>query len=427
MSVPQKDKLTVLTLGGGGREAALVRRFAACDSCGAQYAAPGNDSTALFAGNISLDINDGEAVAVVCRLLAVDFLMIGPEAPLAAGVADTVRRLCPDTAVLGPGADGARLESSKAFAKAFMRRHGIPTAPATVVKADNIAEAKDLFARCEWPIVLKADGLCGGKGSIIVRDRKEAEQTLRRMLGGQFGDASRTVVIEDFLRGRECSVFVVTDGANHLVLPAARDYKRACDGDRGPNTGGMGAVSPVPGLTAEFLEKVEQRITLPTLAGLRAEGVAYRGILYLGLISVGGEPYVLEYNVRLGDPETAVVLPRTGGDVLRAFYDAACGRMESAYLPPSNDAAVAVIRAAEGYPGPVRNGLPVVVGALPQDAYVLLGGAVTGQDGALLTAAGRVATAVAVAPDIATAAARAARAAEAVAFAGAHNRTDIGR
>lgn len=425
MSDSRKHRLTVLTLGGGAREAALVRRFAACPCCAAEYAAPGNAGTEEFARNIDLDIDDPEAVASACLSLGIDFLMIGPEAPLAAGVADAVGRLCPGTAVLGPGRDGARLESSKVFAKEFMRRHSIPTARAITLTRDNAREASALFARCSLPLVLKADGLCGGKGSVIVNSRHEAEETLRTMLDGLFGEASRAVVAEEFLRGRECSVFVLTDGTRHITLPAARDYKRAHNGNRGPNTGGMGAISPVPGLTAGFLEKVEKRITIPTLAGLRKEGIPYRGILFLGLMDVGGEPYVLEYNVRLGDPESAVVLPRTSGDVLSAFYSAARGEMDDECLTESEEAAAAVVRASEGYPGPIRRGLPMETAPLPENTYLLLGGAMR-EGGSLLTCAGRVATTVAMAADTDTAVARATAAAETVSFAGAWNRTDIG-
>lgn len=418
--------MNVLLLGGGGRECALARRFAHSPLLGQLYIAPGNAGTAVYGRNISLDITDGQAVADACRELKVGLLVVGPEAPLVAGVADTVRCQCPGTAVFGPDADGAALEGSKIFAKEFMTRHGVPTAPFIAVDSSNIAEAEEYLRGLSYPAVIKADGLCGGKGSVIVDSLADAQATLHDMLGGRFGDASRRVIIEDYLPGRECSVFVLTDGKDFAVLPVARDYKRAGDGDTGPNTGGMGAVSPVEYADSKFMERVAERVILPTVQGLQSDDIPYCGVLYLGLMEVGGEPYLLEYNVRMGDPETAVVLERTTGDVLRAFYSVARGAAREVCLGIAENAAVAVVVAAKGYPGAVKTGAPVTVEAQPETgAAVLLGGAVKGADGVARVASGRVATVVGVDKDIFNARLIAYRTADTVKFLDASMRRDI--
>ena len=321
---------------------------------------------------------------------------------------------------------GAALEGSKIFAKEFMTRHGVPTAPFIVVDSSNIAEAEEYLRGLSYPAVIKADGLCGGKGSVIVDSLADAQATLHDMLGGRFGDASRRVIIEDYLPGRECSVFVLTDGKDFAVLPVARDYKRAGDGDTGPNTGGMGAVSPVEYADSTFMERVAERVILPTVQGLQSDGIPYRGVLYLGLMEVGGEPYLLEYNVRMGDPETAVVLERTTGDVLRAFYSVARGAAREVCLGIAENAAVAVVVAAKGYPGAVKTGAPVTVETQPETgAAVLLGGAVKGADGVARVASGRVATVVGVDKDIFNARLIAYRTADTVKFLDASMRRDI--
>lgn len=345
---------------------------------------------------------------------------------MVAGVADTVRCQCPGTAVFGPDADGAALEGSKILAKEFMTRHGVPTAPFMVADSSNIAEAEEYLRGLAYPAVIKADGLCGGKGSVIVDSLADARATLCDMLDGRFGDASRRVIIEDYLPGRECSVFVLTDGKDFAVLPVARDYKRAGDGDTGPNTGGMGAVSPVDYADSTFMERVAERVILPTVRGLQSDGIPYRGVLYLGLMEVGGEPYLLEYNVRMGDPETAVVLERTTGDVLRAFYSVARGVAREVCLGVADNAAVAVVVATKDYPGAVKTGATVTVEAPPEaGAEVLLGGAVIGADGAVHVASGRVATVVGVGKDISEARLKAYRTADTVKYLDASMRRDI--
>lgn len=415
-----------MLLGGGGRESALARAFFGSELLYRLYIAPGNAGTAEYGENIELDITDVSEVAVACRRYGVDLLVVGPEAPLVAGVGDEVRRQCPNTAVFGPGEAGAVLEGSKVYAKRFMAANGIPTADYISVDSGSIDAGLEYIRRSPMPIVIKADGLCGGKGSVVATSREEAESVLRLMLSGQFGAASRSVVIEQYLQGRECSVFVLTDGKDYAMLPVARDYKRAYNGDSGPNTGGMGAISPVGYVTDAFMRKVEDRVVKPTLHGLQTAGIDYRGVLYLGLMAVQDDPYLLEYNVRMGDPETSVVLARTRGDVLSAFFSVANGLAGMIDLSEGEDAAVAVVMAAEGYPGTILKDVKVEIDATDnEEAYLLAGGICKDAAGNMAVSAGRAVTAVGIGTDVEQARQKAYQVLEKVSFLGAWYRSDI--
>lgn len=418
--------LRVLILGAGGREVALARDFAQSPLLESLFIAPGNAGTAEYGTNINVDVHDNKSVVETCQQNEIDLLVVGPEAPLVHGVADAVRCQCPKTSVFGPGADGAKLEGSKAFAKDFMRFYGIPTSPYMVVNKKNEVRGVGYINASPMPIVIKADGLCGGKGVVVAKDRDQAKDALHKMLYGEFGEASETVVVEQFIDGKECSVFVMTDGESFTILPVARDYKRAYDGDNGSNTGGMGAVSPVSYADKAFMDKVVKHIIAPTLKALKDKDILYRGVIYLGLVEKDGQPYVLEYNVRFGDPETSVVLARTGGDILRACYSVARGCAHEVCLKALPDVAVAVVVATTDYPGRVKKGAEVVVDKESRaDTTVLLGGASVDADGKAIVVSGRVATIVATGQTIVEARKKAYAAVKNVAFTNARYRTDI--
>ena len=409
---PQR-KSNILVLGQGARESALARRLDLCADTGRVYTAPGNGTTAFCSGgNLpDLDPMDFAAVRRTCEQLHVKLLVVGPEMPLIAGIADEF--YCSGISVFGPDSRGARLEGDKAWAKEFMVRNGIPTGAHTVVTAVTRTMGVEWLRAHNAPYVLKASGPAAGKGTVIVHNLDDAVRTLDRMLAGQFGQASETVVIEEFLEGRECSVFVITDGmGDYKVLPVARDYKRAGAGDTGPNTGGMGAVSPVDWIDDDFrdefmdlfMAKVRTRVIEPTLRGLLDERIDYRGVIYLGLMAVGGDPYLLEYNVRFGDPEACVILPRIRGDLYGVMVMAANGVMVPSETPDldidRNLAAVAVVACAQGYPDKPRKGDSIEVGDLPDGVQVMQAGTCLSEFGRLTTCGGRVLDVVATAPTI---------------------------
>lgn len=421
-----KENLTILLLGNGGRESAIAWKLMQSPRLKKLYVAPGNGSP--LGEPVALNILDFEAMADFCSTHAVDMIMVGPELPLVQGIADHFADS--PVKVIGPCAEGARLEGSKEFAKEFMTRHAIPTARFMTVTADTIDEGYSFLESLSAPYVLKADGLAAGKGVLITHDLDEARSTLASMLGGLFGSASATVVIEEFMAGVECSVFVATDGEEYVMLPAAKDYKRAGEGDTGLNTGGMGAVSPVPFADAEFLDKVERRIVRPTLGGLREEGIPYRGFLFIGLMDVEGDPMVVEYNVRLGDPETEVVIPRIASDMVDLLEGIADQTLAVKKVLVDERAAAAVMVVSDGYPGKYATGKAISgldrIGKCA-DAVVFHAGTRRDSDtGMVYTAGGRVLATMAFGADLRQAVDSALRQAALVSFDGARFRADIG-
>lgn len=421
------DKLNVLLLGSGGREAAIAWKLNQSPLLGKLFIAPGNAGTSACGTNLPIKPTDFEAVAKAVKDNAVDLVIAGNEDPLVGGLREALAVSCPGVPMVGPGADGAALEGSKDFAKDFMGRHGIPTARHFTATKENIEEARDFLRSLEAPYVLKADGLAAGKGVLIINDLDEAISSLDEMLAGQFGAASAKVVIEEFLSGIECSVFVLTDGTGaYRILPVAKDYKRVGEGDTGLNTGGMGSVSPVPFADKTFMDKVEKRIVKPTVNGLIAEGIDYRGFIFLGLINVKGEPMVIEYNVRMGDPETEVVMPRIASDLLPALMAVANGKLSDIAIEQDPRTAVAVMAVSGGYPGSYAKG-KVINGLDTVEGIVFHAGTAKDDEGRTVTSGGRVLATVAFGDNIAEAAAASYAMLDGISFDGKYNRRDIGK
>ena len=384
--------MNILLLGSGGREHALAWEIAQSPLTNKLFVAPGNGGTEDVAINIpEVDVNDFAAVAEVVQRESIDLLVVGPEEPLVRGIVDYFRNhdTLHDLLIVGPDAKGARLEGSKDFSKSFMKRHGIPTAAYQTFTADQTDAGKAFIDTMQAPYVLKADGLAAGKGVIIAPTAEEAKRELAEMLGGKFGTASRRVVIEEFLDGIECSVFVATDGKDYRILPVAKDYKRIGDGDTGLNTGGMGSVSPVPFADEAFMRKVEERIIRPTISGLIAEGIDYRGFIFVGLMNVGGDPYVVEYNCRMGDPETEVVMLRIGSDFVELIRRMAAGCIGDYQMQEDRRCAASVMLVSRGYPGSYEKGMEMDIPIPPADTILFHAGTVA-RDGKVYTDGGRV-------------------------------------
>ncbi len=419
--------MNVLIIGSGGREHAMAWKIKQSPKLNNLYVAPGNAGTDTIASNLAIQVLDFKELETTLINKDIDLVVVGPEEPLVKGITDFIKSnpLLKKVKVVGPSAIGAQLEGSKDFAKQFMLRNNIPTAGYFTAQKENLSEALHYLSKLNAPYVLKADGLAAGKGVLILQSLEEAKNELDQMLSGKFGAAGNKVVIEEFLSGIELSVFVLTDGTDYVILPEAKDYKRIGVGDTGLNTGGMGAVSPVPFADKLFLNKIEERIIKPTIAGINKERIDYCGFIFFGLIKVNNEPYVIEYNVRMGDPETEAVLPRIKNDFLEILYKTATKDLKSSKMETIADTCVGVVMASGGYPGEFEKGLTIENLEQINKAFVFHAGTKK-QNEHIMTNGGRVLVISALGKDIKEASDKSFAAAEKINYTGKYFRNDIG-
>lgn len=422
--------MNILLLGSGGREHALAWKLAQSKYCSGLFIAPGNAGTAQCGKNINLNVNDFEAIKKFAVEHDIEMIVVGPEDPLVNGVYDALKEdsATKNIIVIGPSANGAQLEGSKAFSKKFMQRHHIPTAAYAEFTKNNFEEGKKYIRQHSLPVVLKADGLAAGKGVVIAQTTADALNAFEEMIiNQQFGEASSKVVIEQFLDGIELSVFVLTDGKDYKIIGHAKDYKRIGVGDTGLNTGGMGCVSPLPFLTDAFLQKIETRIIQPTIQGLQQENIIYNGFVFFGLIKVGDEPFVIEYNCRMGDPETEVVMPRLKNDLLELFQSVHNNTLKDTVIAFDDRACATVVAVSGGYPGDYQKGKVISLpGNVNDDTIIFHAGTKLNEDGKLVTNGGRVLSVTSFGKNIADAVQLSKNALSNVDFEGMYFRSDIG-